>query len=90
MCVRVHACVHACGGCERKPGFKSSPPLSVPQMRIDTYFIRISEIIKKGKIPSRIKFMLQDVQELRKNKWVQRSRQEQGLKTIDQVPCRVM
>ena len=29
--------------------------------------------------------MLQDVQELRGNKWVPRVRQEQSLKTIDQV-----
>ena len=45
----------------------------------------MAEIIKKGKVPSRIKFMLQDVQDLRANNWVQRSRQESILKTIDQV-----
>ena len=59
--------------------------MSFSQLRIDTYFNRITEIIKKGKIPARIKFMLQDVCELRHNNWVTRSRQEQGLKTIDQV-----
>ena len=59
-----------------------SPPT---QTRIDSYFTRINEIIKKGKVPARIKFMLQDVQELRGNKWVPRVRQEQSLKTIDQV-----
>ena len=31
--------------------------------------------------------MLQDVQELRSNKWVPRSHQENSLKTIDQVGC---
>ena len=55
------------------------------QARIDQYFSRIAEIIKKGKVPARIKFMLQDVQELRGNSWVPRQRQEQSLKTIDQV-----
>ncbi len=54
-------------------------------MRIDAYFNRISEIIKKGKISARIKFLLQDVQELRNVNWVPRTRQDQGLKTIDQV-----
>ena len=33
---------------------------------MDRYFQRISEIIEKKKISSRIKFMLQDVQDLRK------------------------
>ena len=57
----------------------------LPQQRIDQYFNRIAEIIKKGKVPARIRFMLQDVQDLRTNNWVQRSRQESSLKTIDQV-----
>lgn len=57
----------------------------LPQQRIDQYFNRIAEIIKKGKVPARIRFMLQDVQDLRANSWVQRSRQESSLKTIDQV-----
>lgn len=57
----------------------------LPQQRIDQYFNRIAEIIKKGKVPARIRFMLQDVQDLRANNWVQRSRQESSLKTIDQV-----
>ena len=55
------------------------------QTRIDLYFARIAEIIKKGKIPPRIKFMLQNIQELRENNWVPRKGQEQSLKTIDQV-----
>ncbi len=33
---------------------------------MDRYFERISEIIEKRKVSSRIKFMLQDVQDLRK------------------------
>ena len=55
------------------------------QGRIDTYFKRMADIIKKGKIPARIKFMLQDVQEMRDNVWVPRVRQDKQLKTIDQV-----
>ena len=54
------------------------------QLRMDVYFKRISDIIKKGKIPSRIKFMLQDVQDLRGNSWVPRVRQDKQLKTTDQ------
>ena len=53
---------------------------------MDQLFTRISEIIEKGKIPLRIKFLLQDVQELRTNKWIPRRRhQDFSLKTIDQV-----
>ena len=59
--------------------------MAVVQNRIDGYFTRISDIIKKGKIPARIKFMLQDVQELRRNEWVPRLNQTSTLKTIDQV-----
>ena len=61
------------------------PLLHILQTRIDQYFSHIAEIIKKGKIPARIKFMLQDVQELRDNNWVPKKGQEQSLKTIDQV-----
>ena len=55
------------------------------QGRIDTYFTRITDIIKKGKVPARVRFMLQNVIELRSNKWIPRERQDQQLKTIDQV-----
>ncbi len=55
------------------------------QPYIDAYFKRIADIIKKDKISLRIKFKLQDVQELRSNNWVPRPRQEKILKTIDQV-----
>ena len=62
-----------------------------PQQRIDGYFGRINDIIKRGKIPARIKFMLQDVQELRRNEWIPRLSQTSGLKTIDQVhSCQYM
>ena len=45
----------------------------------------MAEIIKKSKIPARIKFLLQDVQDMRENSWVPRVRQDKQLKTIDQV-----
>ena len=36
------------------------------EQRLDRYFERISEMIEEKKISSRIRFMLQDVQEMRK------------------------
>ena len=45
----------------------------------------MNDIIKKGKISSRIKFALQDVVDLRDNKWVSRLRQDTKVKTIDQI-----
>ena len=60
--------------------------LLVCQNMIDAYFKRIDDIVKKGRISSRIKFMLQDVQELKRNNWVPRARPWlPQLKTIDQV-----
>ena len=52
---------------------------------MDVHFKRITDIIKKGMICPRVRFMLQDVLELRENSWVPRVRQDQQLKTIDQV-----
>ena len=40
---------------------------------------------KKKRVCPRVRFMLQDVLELRENSWVPRVRQDQQLKTIDQV-----
>ena len=57
----------------------------LPQGRIDAYFKRITDIIKKGKVPARVRFMLQDVLDLRDHCWVPRVRQDKQLKTIDQV-----
>ena len=56
---------------------------------MDQYFTRVSEIIQKGKIPLRIKFMLQDVQDLRANDWIPQGH-EDSLKTIDQVGLAVI
>ncbi|XP_074544288.1 eukaryotic translation initiation factor 4 gamma 1a isoform X2 [Halichoeres trimaculatus] len=52
--------------------------------RMDQYFNQMDKIIKERKTSSRIRFMLQDVIDLRKNNWVPR-RGDQGPKTIDQI-----
>uniref|UniRef100_A0A3B5M5J0 Eukaryotic translation initiation factor 4 gamma, 1a n=1 Tax=Xiphophorus couchianus TaxID=32473 RepID=A0A3B5M5J0_9TELE len=51
---------------------------------MDQYFNQMDKIIKERKTSSRIRFMLQDVLDLRKNNWVPR-RGDQGPKTIDQI-----
>ncbi|KAF7222561.1 eukaryotic translation initiation factor 4 gamma 1a isoform X4 [Nothobranchius furzeri] len=52
--------------------------------RMDQYFNQIDKIIKERKTSSRIRFMLQDVLDLRRSNWVPR-RADQGPKTIDQI-----
>lgn len=52
--------------------------------RMDQYFNQMDKIIKERKTSSRIRFMLQDVLDLRKSNWVPR-RADQGPKTIDQI-----
>ncbi|TKS81437.1 Eukaryotic translation initiation factor 4 gamma 1 [Collichthys lucidus] len=52
--------------------------------RMDQYFNQMEKIIKERKTSSRIRFMLQDVLDLRRNNWVSR-RGDQGPKTIDQI-----
>ncbi|XP_061695598.1 eukaryotic translation initiation factor 4 gamma 1a isoform X2 [Syngnathoides biaculeatus] len=52
--------------------------------RMDQYFNQMEKIIKERKTSSRIRFMLQDVLDLRKCNWVPR-RGDQGPKTIDQI-----
>ncbi|KAJ1087472.1 hypothetical protein NDU88_000643 [Pleurodeles waltl] len=52
--------------------------------RMDQYFNQMDKIIKEKKTSSRIRFMLQDLLDLRVCKWVPR-RGEQGPKTIDQI-----
>lgn len=52
--------------------------------RMDQYFNQMDKIIKERKTSSRIRFMLQDVLDLRRSNWVPR-RAEQGPKTIDQI-----
>ena len=57
---------------------------------MDGFFTRIADIIKKGKISTRMKFMLLDVQDLRKNDWAPRRHQVTTIKTIDQVSVLVL
>uniref|UniRef100_A0A8C5N9J9 Eukaryotic translation initiation factor 4 gamma 1-like n=1 Tax=Gouania willdenowi TaxID=441366 RepID=A0A8C5N9J9_GOUWI len=52
--------------------------------RMDQYFHQMGKIVKEKKTSSRIRFMLQDVLDLRGNNWVPR-RGDQGPKTIDQI-----
>ncbi|XP_034023700.1 eukaryotic translation initiation factor 4 gamma 1-like isoform X2 [Thalassophryne amazonica] len=52
--------------------------------RMDQYFTQMEKIIKERKTTSRIRFMLQDVLDLKRNNWVPR-RGDQGPKTIDQI-----
>ncbi|KAM4589651.1 eukaryotic translation initiation factor 4 gamma 1-like isoform 1-T1 [Fundulus diaphanus] len=52
--------------------------------RMDQYFNQMEKIIKERKTTSRIRFMLQDVLDLRRNNWIPR-RGDQGPKTIDQI-----
>ncbi|XP_035268427.1 eukaryotic translation initiation factor 4 gamma 1-like [Anguilla anguilla] len=51
---------------------------------MDEYFYRVRRIIKEGRTSSRIRFLLQDVLDLRKNNWLC-WKAEQGPKTIQQV-----
>ncbi|XP_057702452.1 eukaryotic translation initiation factor 4 gamma 3 isoform X4 [Corythoichthys intestinalis] len=52
--------------------------------RTDQYFNQMEKIVKERKTSSRIRFMLQDVIELRMHNWVSR-RADQGPKTIEQI-----
>ena len=51
----------------------------------DKYFSKIGAIISEKKTSSRVRFMLQDLVELRANKWVNKRRKEAGPKTIDDI-----
>ncbi|XP_034021749.1 LOW QUALITY PROTEIN: eukaryotic translation initiation factor 4 gamma 3 [Thalassophryne amazonica] len=52
--------------------------------RMDQYFNQMEKIVKERKTSSRIRFMLQDVIDLRSHNWVSR-RVDQGPKTIEQI-----
>uniref|UniRef100_A0A3Q2Z4E1 Eukaryotic translation initiation factor 4 gamma 1 n=1 Tax=Hippocampus comes TaxID=109280 RepID=A0A3Q2Z4E1_HIPCM len=51
---------------------------------MDQYFKQMDKVIKEKKTSARIRFMLQDVVDLRRSNWVPR-RGDQGPKTIDQI-----
>ncbi|XP_062843162.1 eukaryotic translation initiation factor 4 gamma 3 isoform X2 [Trichomycterus rosablanca] len=52
--------------------------------RMDQYFNQMGKIVKERKTSSRIRFLLQDVIDLRLHNWVSR-RADQGPKTIEQI-----
>ncbi|KAL2096291.1 hypothetical protein ACEWY4_008439 [Coilia grayii] len=52
--------------------------------RMDQYFHQMEKVIKERKTSSRIRFMLQDVIDLRRNQWVPR-RGDLGPKTIKEI-----
>eukprot|EP00118_Oscarella_pearsei_P028776 m.2894 g.2894 ORF g.2894 m.2894 type:complete len:1405 (+) comp8958_c0_seq1:204-4418(+) len=52
--------------------------------RMDQYFGRIKKLIENKKIPSRVRFMLQDLADLRSNKWIPR-REDNNPKTLTQI-----
>ncbi|KAG7274912.1 hypothetical protein CRUP_036805 [Coryphaenoides rupestris] len=52
--------------------------------RMDQYFRQMEKIVKERKTSSRIRFMLQDIVDLRLHDWVSR-RADQGPKTIEQI-----
>ncbi|MBN3303314.1 IF4G1 factor, partial [Amia calva] len=58
--------------------------VEIAKPRMDQYFSQMEQIIKERKTSSRIRFLLQDVLDLRRNNWVPR-RGDQGPKTINQV-----
>ena len=56
--------------------------------RMDQYFERMDQVIDSEKMPLRIRFMVQDIVEMRRNKWTPRRagrEPERGPRTIQQV-----
>lgn len=51
---------------------------------VDRYMDRMYEIQQKPGLPSRLKFMLMDVQDLRKNKWLDKNA-DKGPKTLQEI-----
>ena len=54
---------------------------------MDQYFARMKELSVNDKLPSRIRFMLQDVLELRENQWHPRqsTSRKESPKSIDEI-----
>ena len=53
------------------------------KQRVDAHFIKLDNIVKAKSTSSRVRFMIQDLSDLRANKWV--PRREEGPKTIDAI-----
>ena len=61
----------------------------MPGLRsLDAYFLELAKIVAAKKTSSRVRFMLQDLQDLRNRNWVPR-RDVAGPKTIDQIHAEV-
>ncbi|GIX74715.1 eukaryotic translation initiation factor 4 gamma 3 [Caerostris darwini] len=56
------------------------------ESKMDVYFNEMKSIVDKRLTSSRVRFMLQDVIDLKKNNWIPR-RDENNPKTIDQIYC---
>lgn len=64
---------------------KKMPNINRPSSHlVNTYFETMKEIVNSRNTSSRVRFMLQDVIELRENNWIPR-RDENNPKTIDQI-----
>ena len=58
------------------------------KFRMDQYFERMDQVVESEKMPLRIRFMVQDVVDLRRNKWNTRrggKDMERGPRTIQQA-----
>ncbi|XP_039260449.2 eukaryotic translation initiation factor 4 gamma 3-like [Styela clava] len=55
------------------------------KQRMDQYFTQIQRVIQEKRTSARVRFMLQDVYDLRLNSWVPRAITVQGPKTITQI-----
>ena len=62
------------------------PSIYLLQLWMDQYFARMASVRASGDMPSRIRFMLQDVEDMRENKWEpRRVAKEMTPKTIGQI-----
>jgi translation initiation factor 4G len=68
----------------RTIGRQLDDPASKGQARMDIYFERIKAIMEMPDLPSRLKFMLLDIIDLRKNNWVSKD-DDKGPKTIAEI-----
>lgn len=79
----MHECIKSLLGDIKNPSYDDieslgrlmtsvGPSLDHPQAKayMDLYFVRIKEMSQNKNLPSRIRFMLEAVMELRQNKWV--------------------
>lgn len=66
---------------------ESIPPNQRPiaEQQFEDFFTSIKDITEKKKTSSRVRFLLQDVVELRNNKWIGRRTADAGPKKIDEI-----